>query len=115
MARLLLLSVLFQAFLVSGAFESLEQRGEPHLTQICSVSGLQTIALYPSEPASGTSSLHHKHCALCGCLGADIPASGIRCEAIRRAHSPFIAAGELIQREHAANLIPPSRAPPTVL
>ncbi len=114
-AWLLLVSVLFQAFLVSGAFARLEQGAEPHRTQICSASGLQTIALDSSGPASGTASLHHDHCALCGCLGADIPASAIRFQAIRRAHSPFIAAREHIQRERAANLRPPSRAPPAVL
>jgi len=113
--RLLLLSVLFQAFLVSGAFARLEQGTGTHRVQICAASGLQWVDLETSAPATGTSSSHHDHCALCGCLAVDLPATAPQVAAITSLHPPFIAAHPQYQREHEALLLPPSRAPPAML
>ena len=114
MARLLLLSVLFQAFLVSGAFARLEQGAGPHRVQICAASGLQWVDLETSAPATGTSSSHHDHCALCGCLAVDLPTTAPQVAAISILHPLFIAAPQY-QHEHEVLLFPPSRAPPVML
>ncbi len=117
MARLLLLSMLFQAFLVSGAFARLEQGVGPHRVQICSASGLQWVDLNldASEPASGTSPSHHDHCALCGSLAVDLPTTAFQFATIPGLHPPFIAACQQLEREHEAKLLPPSHAPPAML
>jgi hypothetical protein len=114
MTRWLLLCVLFQAFLVSGAFARLQQGADVHRVQICSASGLQWVDLADSAPASGAPAAHHDHCALCGCLAVDLPTAVPGFVASTEPRSVFITERPRIGHEHETALLPFSRAPPAL-
>ncbi|MDE1980847.1 MAG: DUF2946 family protein [Betaproteobacteria bacterium] len=72
-ARLLLATVLFQAFLVAGALAAFERADSPgSRVQVCSASGLRWVQVQGGDTAPQPASASH-HCALCGCLAADLP------------------------------------------
>jgi hypothetical protein len=82
-AEVLLLTVLFQAFLVTGAVAGPARQNGAFPGQICSVSGLGLSGSdiskpgpNPSAPADNQGHLQG-HCALCGALTADLPSSGL--------------------------------------
>lgn len=114
LSRLLLLAVLFQAFLAAGALAAVDPDNNTHRAQICSVSGLkwvQVAAGFTSQ--SDAPAPHHQgHCALCGCLAADLPNTQptlLRADLLPE-HPVCFGVATLLKTNHSAP--PPARAPP---
>ncbi|MDE2344366.1 MAG: hypothetical protein KGL63_13445 [Betaproteobacteria bacterium] len=73
-ARLLFVSVLFQAFLVEGAFAAFDRVDSgTSRTQVCTGSGLRWVQVQGGDSVPHPAPACHHHCALCGCLAVDLP------------------------------------------
>lgn len=70
-ARLLLATLLFQAFLVAGSLAAFERPQDGARVSVCSASGLRWIT--PADHSAPQPASAPHHCALCGCLAADLP------------------------------------------
>ncbi|MDE1941988.1 MAG: hypothetical protein KGI47_02430 [Betaproteobacteria bacterium] len=112
-ARLLLVTVLFQASLVAGAWAAFDgvDNGTSRV-QVCTGSGLRWVQVQGGDSVPHPAPACH-HCALCGCLAADLPpdlslpspAPSVSCA--RQSWQPLGAFSKNIPGQR-----PPTRAPP---
>ncbi|MDE1989094.1 MAG: hypothetical protein KGI82_01385 [Betaproteobacteria bacterium] len=112
-ARLLLATVLFQAFLVAGALAAFERADIPgSRVQVCSASGLRWVQVQSGDSAPQPASASH-HCTLCGCLAADLPpALHLLAPGTATPGAPHTGRAQVAFPKPLAGQRPPTRAPP---
>ena len=112
LSRLLLLAVLFQAFLATGALAAINPAYDSRSIQICSVSGLKWIQVPGVNPQSDASNPHQGHCALCSSLSADLPIIHmVDLQTQLKVQQP-VRPNAAVLINAAPSTLPPARAPP---